>query len=356
MVIFFLALAISYILLLLILLKGWHDTKTPVCKLAKYPFITVLIPVRNEAANIVNLLTDLSSQTYPIDRFEVIVIDDSSTDGTSKQIIEYLSESSNVKIIELPEIHPNVSPKKRALKEGIGESKGELILTTDGDCRLGKRWIETFVSFYVSNDVKFISAGVFFKTDNKILNKIFQLEVLTLVGTGAASLKLGYPNMCNGANVAYTKEVFFEVEGFKGNENIASGDDEFLMHKVYSKYPEQVMFLKDANAYVSTSPPESLKHFYYQRKRWASKWDNYIFKHVKFLAFFVFLFNFFLLLFFMLTLAGEFSLYIFLGTIMFKCGFEFVFLYRLAKDFDLKFNVLPFLLVQILYYLFRYIG
>ena len=81
--------------------------------------------------------------------------------------------------------------------------------------------------------------------------------------------------MCNGANLAYTKKAFTEVGGFTGIDNIASGDDMLLMHKIYKLYPDKVMFLKSKDAIVQTAPVNSVKDFFNQRIRWASKADKY---------------------------------------------------------------------------------
>jgi glycosyltransferase involved in cell wall biosynthesis len=110
--------------------------------------ISVIIPVRNEAENIQNLLDDLEKQTYPKDLFEVIIADDSSTDNTLEIVKSFKSKTSNSLIInELSDIERNLSPKKRAINSSIQLAKGELITTTDGDCRVNPKWLETIADF-----------------------------------------------------------------------------------------------------------------------------------------------------------------------------------------------------------------
>ena len=106
--------------------------------------------------------------------------------------------------------------------------------------------------------------------------KIFQsLDFMTLQGITGASVYKKIHNMCNGANLAYEKKAFYEVSGFEGIDNIASGDDMLLMHKIQKKYPGKIGYIKSANAIVQTQPSENLKEFINQRIRWASKADRY---------------------------------------------------------------------------------
>ncbi|MBA4852245.1 glycosyltransferase [Emticicia sp. BO119] len=260
--------------------------------------ISVIIPVRNEAENIINLLKDLARQSYPKDRFEVIVADDDSTDETLALVKNFQKVVSIELVINtiLPD-ERNVSPKKRAIESSIQLARGELIVTTDGDCRVGEEWLETIANFQTEKDAYLISAPVTFINDAKnwlksLWQQIQTVEFSSLIGSGACSVIMKKPNMCNGANLAYLKSVFYEVGGFSGNENLASGDDEFLMHKIATRFPDKVHFLKSQAVIVETQAHDSLKSFYYQRKRWASKWKYYDSFFTTVLAVFIFLANF----------------------------------------------------------------
>ncbi len=292
--------------------------RTPTFQSATAPFdgpaITVIIPVRNEATTIGNLLDDLSRQTYP--RFEVIVADDSSTDDTLTIVQQYASRSAYP-------LHPlpltderTASPKKRAISQSIARATGDLIVTTDGDCRAGPNWLATIADFYGQTGAKLISGPVTFTTgpgrdrpgpgrsgvpgaphdssrqaSSTLFDALQTVEFASLIGSGAATMRLGQPTMCNGANLCYEKRVFVEVGGFAGVDHLASGDDEFLMHKVATRYPGGVRFLKSADAIVQTGPHRSWSAFYQQRKRWASKWQAYQSWLPTALAVFVFLSN-----------------------------------------------------------------
>ena len=256
------------------------------------PTITVIIPVRNESRNIGHLLDDLSRQTYP--RFEVIVADDSSTDDTLPVIEEYARQSPYaLRPLPLTDVR-TASPKKRAITQSISLATGDLIVTTDGDCRVGPNWLASIAVFYEQTGAKLISGPVTFTTDPThatIFDSLQTVEFASLIGSGACTMALGKPTMCNGANLCYEKRVFREVGGFAGVDHLASGDDEFLMHKVAGRYPDGVRFMKSRDAIVQTAPHRSWSAFYQQRKRWASKWRAYENWLPTALAVFVFLSN-----------------------------------------------------------------
>lgn len=251
--------------------------------------ITVIIPVRNEAGNIENLLDDLCHQTYS--RFEVIVADDSSTDNTLAIVQRYVSHTPYpLRLLPLTD-ERTASPKKRAISQSIARATGDLIVTTDGDCRVGPDWLLSIAAFYGQTGAKLISGPVTFLANSTVFDSLQTVEFASLIGSGAATMRLGQPTMCNGANLCYEKRVFADVGGFAGLDHLASGDDEFLMHKVAARYPGGVRFLKSAEAIVQTGPHRSWKAFYQQRKRWASKWRAYESWLPTGLAVFVFLSN-----------------------------------------------------------------
>jgi cellulose synthase/poly-beta-1,6-N-acetylglucosamine synthase-like glycosyltransferase len=309
--------------------------------------ISVLIAVRNEAGKIELLLKDLEKQSYPNHHFEVLVLDDHSDDDTFQIVLKFM-EKTNLHL-RLIKMEKGMIGKKNAISEGIKNAVGTLIVTTDGDCRAGERWLETLESFYRQKKLKMITGGVTFSKKNNLREKIMTIEFASLVGSGAASLQMGYPNMCNGANLAYEKEVFFEVGGYESHDKIASGDDEFLMHKICKKYPDKVAFLKSKEAVIETEAPESWKSFFNQRIRWASKWENYTYWHIKFLAFFIFGSNLILVLNFVLIPLKSYPLNEFLILLFFKFLIEFLFLRSILVYFGRKPSLLAFLITEMVY-------
>ena len=301
MTIFLLVISSLYAVFTLILWLTWQRITTVSVSTvgSATTRITVVIPVRNEAGNIENLLHDLAQQTYPY--FEVIVADDSSTDNTLA-IVEAYAYAAPFALRPLPLADERTaSPKKRAITQSIALATGELIVTTDGDCRVGPNWLATLAAFYEKTGAKLISGPVTFTPEKTLSDGIQTVEFASLIGTGACTMALGYPTMCNGANLCYEKKVFVELGGFAGVDHLASGDDEFLMHKVATSYPVSrhpvgqhpvgVQFLKSADAIVRTKSHRSWRAFYNQRKRWASKWRAYQTYWPSVLAVFVFLSN-----------------------------------------------------------------
>ncbi|MES2827200.1 MAG: glycosyltransferase [Bacteroidota bacterium] len=251
--------------------------------------VSVIVAARNEENNIGNTLTDLIAQRYNKKLTEIIIIDDHSTDRTG-EIVRSHSESG-VKLITLNESMALNSYKKKAIQTAIGECSGDLIITTDADCRMGPNWLTTIVSCYEEKDFKMISSPVMYFQEKSFFERAQALEFLYLIGLGASTIGNKRPSTCNGANLAYEKEAFYEVGGFSGIDDLASGDDELLLHKMAARYDNNIGFLKNEDAIVYTHAKPTLKEFIQQRKRWASKSTRYKNKGIIVLGVCVWLFN-----------------------------------------------------------------
>lgn len=343
-----------YIFLLLVLCVGWHSIpqmNSPEMRFKKTdaasPKISVLIPVRNEAANILALLRDLEKQRLPFEFFEVLVLDDASEDATRDQVASFPA-SYDLKIIPIdnPE---RISPKKNAISQGIKMARGTYIVGTDGDCRVPPGWLSSYLWAFEKKQAVFISSLVTFYQEASLFEKMQTVEFSSLIGTGSVGIALGFPNMCNGANLAYQKKAFFEVGGYAGNEHIASGDDEFLMHKLAKQYPGKILFLKSQENIVKTRAKTHLRDFVEQRKRWAGKWKYYQGLGVKILAFYVFLLNISVLMSLFglwLNFSGFQVLIIFL---LLKVFLEILFLGMVLAYCSKKLLILLIPLVQLFY-------
>jgi biofilm PGA synthesis N-glycosyltransferase PgaC len=231
-------------------------------------FISVIVPARNEEKNIKTLLQHLAGQSYLKNFFEVIVVDDFSSDGTAEIVKTF--PLVNLSLLN-PSTSPEFSSKKRSIETGIEKAKGELIVTTDADCIPPKNWLSSINSFYVERKAMFIAAPVKFTHNGTFLQRFQALDFLVLQGITAASVAANFHTMCNGANLAYPKQAFFSVSGFEGIDKVATGDDLLLMHKIWKKHPDSVYFLKSEDAIMTTQPMPDWKSFFMQRKRWASK-------------------------------------------------------------------------------------
>ena len=231
-------------------------------------FVSVLVAVRDEAQTIEKCLQAIASQNYPHEKFELIVIDDHSFDATASIVQAFASKTNCITYLKLSE---GAAGKKAAISYGIEKSKGELIVTTDGDCLMNVHWLEAVVAKYKHANAKMIVGPVAFHNENSLFEKMQSLEFMALIASGGGALFYKKAIMSNGANLAFKKEIFYEVGGYNSEKLIASGDDVLLMYKINEKYPASVVFLKDKEAIVYTKAKASLSAFVQQRKRWASK-------------------------------------------------------------------------------------
>jgi len=255
---------------------------------------SIIVVVRNEVRHIESLLESVLKLRGV--RFELILINDDSDDQTIAIAERYL-DKLDLRIINLLPNERLNSPKKAGITKALGVAKHDLVFCTDGDCILPKDILLVYGRIFSNEKVMFVSGPVTFGNSTggvfqKFWNQILSVEFASLVGSAAVSIFMNKPNMCSGANLAYRKAAFLEVNGYAGNLDLASGDDEFLMHKIHTNYPEGVVYAKNANAIVRTQASESLRQFYQQRKRWSSKWSHYGAMEPKLLAAFVFLVNF----------------------------------------------------------------
>ncbi|MCF8265797.1 MAG: glycosyltransferase [Melioribacteraceae bacterium] len=272
LIISFSALSVIYTAFLLLVLIGIKNTRklTKTSPKNNFETVTVIVPFRNEELNIKNSFDSLIKQSYP-GKYEIIFIDDNSDDNSVKILSESVKNSGadNVKI-HRAEGEKAFQKKKAAVEFGLKNAVGEIIITTDADCTHTENWILKMVSQFDSN-TGFVSGPVKFEDESSFFRKMQILEFVGLILTGAGLIGLKYPTICNGANIAYRKKTFFEVDGFSGNDNLSSGDDEFLMQKISKTKNYDVKFCFDEEAVVHTESQSSLSKFFNQRKRWASK-------------------------------------------------------------------------------------
>ncbi len=259
---------------------------------------TIIIPARNEELAITNCLRTIQLQNYPLELFEVIVVNDHSTDETEKVVKSIQLSFPSLQLINLSD-HINVtinSYKKRAIEIGVAQSKSEWIITTDADCEVLPNWLNNFDQYIQEKQPVLVAAPVMFSLTKSWLGLFQVLDFMSLQGITAAAVAAGYHSMCNGANLAYSKLAFYEVGQFKGIDHLASGDDMLLMYKIKKRFPGRLGFLFSSEMIVTTAPMPSWKTFINQRIRWASKADSYSEKSIFWILVLVYLFNAFLLI------------------------------------------------------------
>jgi cellulose synthase/poly-beta-1,6-N-acetylglucosamine synthase-like glycosyltransferase len=316
--------SIAYLLIISVFSIGWfsagsyyRSSESPVTK------ASIIIPVRNESENIIGCLKDLIRQEYPVELYEIIISDDFSEDNTIELIENFIKTQNiqNIKLLKQNNLTLNTlhfthnKGKKSALALAINDAKGELIITTDADCRMGSKWLASIADFYEAKKPRMIIGPVCYSNTplsplergiRGMFKKFQSLEFLSLIGMTAGSAAISMPIMCNGANLAFERKVFIEIGGYVENSAYASGDDMFLMEGIHRKHRRGVQFLKNKDAIVYTEPAGNIHDFLSQRKRWVSKAKGYKSLRIILVALIVYLFNLSLLGLFLACIIVQF--------------------------------------------------
>jgi biofilm PGA synthesis N-glycosyltransferase PgaC len=240
-------------------------------------FLSIIVPCRNEEKDLPLLLSDIAGQTYNPGLFEVIIVDDNSTD-TSYALADGFSSIKNMKVLR-----NSGRGKKRAVKTGIESSRGSLVITCDADCRMGQNWLKTISATYIAENPDMIICPVRLESGKGFFRRFQELEFLGLQGITAGTATDGNPVMCNGANLAFKREVF-NRHSDNLHEELASGDDVFLLHSIKKEPGSRVIWLESSEAVVTTRASGTLFSFLRQRARWISKSGYYDDKFTKALA------------------------------------------------------------------------
>ena len=295
---------------------------------------TVIIPARNEAANIKACVDSILAQDYPKDAFEIIVIDDFSEDDTAFIVTALSQQYSQVRLIQLADHCKDgetLAYKKKAIEIAVSLAKGDWILTTDADCIVPKKWLLLYNAYIQQHQPCFVAAPVMFIKTSGVLNQFQVLDFLALQGITAAAVGAGKHSMSNGANLVFEKTAFIAVGGYQGVDHIASGDDMFLMHKMKQTLHKPVGYLFHPDAIVLTAAMDTWKSFIMQRIRWASKARYYDDRSITMVLTLVYFFN---LSFVLLAFMGSWSTL--LIALAFKTFFELFFLDPVVKFFRLQ--------------------
>jgi cellulose synthase/poly-beta-1,6-N-acetylglucosamine synthase-like glycosyltransferase len=242
--------------------------------------ISVVVAARNEEKDIEKCLLSLLKQTYPTNSYEIIIVDDGSTDKTASIVKSFSERFANIHLLSLMfDSEQKIGRKPIALAKGIAQANGEIILTTDADCIVPPQWIEIMVNHF-EEGVVFVAGPVAERDSNTFFAKMEQLEFLGLITTAAGLIGSGRPIICNGANLAYRKDAFIAIDDF--NTESSSNDDESLMNKMVQRKIGKVVFAPEADAVVTTSSSNTITTFFRQRIRWANKRGHYEDKSILF--------------------------------------------------------------------------
>ncbi len=273
-------------------------------KAENLPAVTILIAARNEALRITKCLQCLFAQEYPPELLQIIIVNDRSTDATPKILADFSEQfPGRLTLLHISKdttgYDPKNSPKKFALRCGLEKATGEIMITTDADCIMTKNWVKKLVSEFSEDTGLVLGMTSYYGIDNSdriagkntgfgkpLKNLIAGTEALEFISYGivaAALVGLKFPVHGNANNIAYRRKVYHEAAGFSSHSHIISGDDDFLIQSVHKLGKWKIKYAVTPESQVQTEPPLSLKQFWEQRKRWASKCSLYEPKQTLFL-------------------------------------------------------------------------
>ncbi len=335
------SLSVLYSAFLMWCMYHWKKLK-PIPFAASKVTVAVIVPVRNEEKNIINLLTAISKQRY--DLFEILLVDDHSDDRTYEIAQKWIEANPG---IQAKCIRSKGHSKKDAITSAVNEANAELIITTDADCRMGEDWIATIANYYSASNSKLISSPVIMDSGNSVLGKIQSAEYAGLTAIGAAAISAGIPMFCSGANLAFAKSSFKEVGGYSGSKS-SSGDDTQLMRKIAKQGSGQISFLKDLNAATKTDTSENHLHFFEQRRRWAAKIPFTLSPFTVSIAFLAWTLHFVLLFQLALSLISHDFEFLLISWLL-KLSAELILLYSAMNFMKQKFPFILIIIVQPFY-------
>jgi cellulose synthase/poly-beta-1,6-N-acetylglucosamine synthase-like glycosyltransferase len=305
-------------------------------------FVSVIVACRNEEKSLPLLLSDVAGQTYNPDLFELIIVNDNSSDST----FDVASGFSRIKHIKV--MNSDGKGKKKAIRTGVEASAGSQIITTDADCRIGENWLKTIASFQAEHKPEMIICPVKLEGVKGFFHRFQELEFLSLQGITAGTSVGENPVMCNGASLAFQRETYLKYAGYLHDE-LASGDDVFLLHNIKSYAGKRIMWLESAEATAVTRTSGNLSSFLKQRARWISKAGAYSDQFTKMLAIVTFVTISIQLLLFLGGLFFSGFLWLFGVYFVIKSVPDFFILSNTAGRYDKKSLLRWFLPSQLVY-------
>ncbi|MEE9373264.1 MAG: glycosyltransferase [Saprospiraceae bacterium] len=304
-------LAIDYAVFILKIRSDWSKkNETTYCQILNFPFVSVIISARNEENNISDCLKSIIATDYPLDKYEILLIDDHSDDNTvalaeNLEIQNLVIYKLKNHIKSLQHIH---SFKKAALALATKKSKGELLLFTDADVLVLPTWIRAMTSYCENGEFHMITGPIKYASNNSIIQNFQALDTAGTMLWTASGIWSRKTYLANGANMMVRKTIYEQYQHLQGIK-MASGDDVFLIQSIAEKYPQKVGFIKTKEAIVTTFPEVSWQNLFEQRLRWASKNQTYSNERLTIRTGMIYIFYLICLTFFFLVLIKKGSLW-----------------------------------------------
>ncbi|MCB0662725.1 MAG: glycosyltransferase [Saprospiraceae bacterium] len=343
--------AVLYSLLMVLVIQGWNKTRKSGIPSNYFPVtsLSLIIPFRNESHRLQPLIASLDAVQYPRDLLEIICVDDHSEDDTFQKLSRHVHPC-----LQVIQLKGGTNGKKAALRLGVKQAKGDILVFTDADCQFDNQWLMQIAYEMETSQAGILAGPVHIKGPRSFLAKFQELDFLGMQGVTVAGLWFKKLPFANGANLAIKKSFLEQLGGYPDDKSTRSGDDVFLMEKALLKDPSSVAFLKSKKAIVKTSPYLSWEAFFQQRLRWASKTDAYEMQEMVYAQGLVFAFNLVILA---SLLLGIFHLHILIiGLIAFliKSFWDIILLRKTAAFFNVRFSF-PFFLIAALFYPFYFL-
>ncbi len=332
-----------YYLFLLFLIAGWQRAvgKDEAPSGTTRDLISVIVPFRNEEQNLPQLIDALSRQTDT--NFEVVLVDDYSEDKSLARAGELLKAKSNFRLIK-----SGGEGKKRALTTGVDVARGSIIAVTDADSVPPPGWLGDIRKYFADPDVKMVFGSVRIIPGNGPWHVLQEMEFCSVLGTGVAMNAWNIPFFCNGANMGFRADAFRQVGGYLDNFHIPSGDDEFLLRKIATQYPNSIRYMNVPGSVVDTPAQPTLASFLSQRVRWAGKWRHTGSVPTILAALFMALVQVSFIVLVTLGLTGlhaKTALFLVLG----KAFLEFILIFNVATYLNVRVRPAQFILLQAVY-------
>lgn len=345
LLIIFIVLSIFYLLIVLLTVIGLRRLKS-VTLHEQQPFVSIVIAARNEESRLQPLFASLAQLDYPKDKYEVLFVDDASTDRTATIIAEQVKKNERWKLLRRQTVSDRFHAKKMALAKGIAEAKGDFIFTTDADCSVPRKWLKNMTRYFGPRTSMVLGFSPL-KNTTGFLDKWLKFDNLFSGIVAAAPTMLGFPISSVGRNMAFRKEAYLSVGGYASLTKFRSGDDIHLTERMRDKVRGEIIYCADPRTFVLTQPPDSGKEIFHQQVRKNSKILD---KSLKSAVFSILLF-FAYLLFFTLPLFNGAWLNLWLGVLVLKFFAEFLALMMACRIFENK-ELIPLLPLMQLFYPF----
>ncbi len=345
-----LILSFYYLSILLLLAIGIFRLDT-VKGVPRQQSISVLIAARNEEDNIANLLRCLTQQNYPHEKYEIIVVDDRSTDRTGEMVEKSLNSEVNITYLRILPGEPG--GKKRALARGIATASFPILAFTDADCLPPADWISQINQHFTTETDFLAGYSPLFRERESLLLRLKNLERLSIYAVTAGGMGWNLGLTCTARNMAYRKTLYEKVKGFSGMEDIPSGDDDLMMQRM-TPYIRKMNFMFSPGSIVPSQDNKTASAQINLETRRASKWRLYPL-YIRVGTALLFLYYLFFMLAFLITIIGRLSLSEFIVLLLLKVIAEFIiltpFLLRMQKINYLFLYPLAFIL-HLPYFLF----